>query len=84
MEDRPLKNVHVLMEERKLREKKEEDEEKEKELARGVGDKEGGGERREKEEREKIYSRKYQETCFKQRTQPIVSRERGQLKERRS
>lgn len=73
-----------LLEERRSREKKEEDEEKERELAEGVGDKEGGGERREKEEREKIYSRKYQEMCFKQRTQPIVSGEGDQLKERRS
>lgn len=61
-----------LLEERRSRERKEEDEEKERELAGGVGDKEGGGERREKEEREKIYSRKYREMCFKQRTQPVV------------
>ena len=66
-----------LLEERRSRERKEEDEEKERELAGGVGDKEGGGERREKEEREKIYSRKYQEMCFKQRTQPVVSGEGG-------
>ena len=66
-----------LLEERRSRERKEEDEEKERELAGGVGDKEGGGERREKEEREKIYSRKYREMCFKQRTQPVVSGEGG-------
>ena len=66
-----------LLEERRSRERKEEDEEKERELAGGVGDKEGGGERREREEREKIYSRKYQEMCFKQRTQPVVSGDGG-------
>ena len=72
-----------LLEERRGRDKKEEDQEKEEELAGRVGDKGRGG-RREKEEREKIYNRKYQETCFKQRTQPIVSGEGDQLKERKS
>ena len=72
-----------LLEERRSREKKEVDQGKEEELAGRVGDK-GRGKRREKEEREKIYNRKYQETCFKQRTQPIVSGEGPQLKERKS
>lgn len=82
MEDRPLKNVHVFIG-GKEKQREERGEPGEGRGAGRVGDKGRGG-RREKEEREKIYNRKYQETCFKQRTQPIVSGEGDQLKERKS